>query len=148
MKLNLIDSTLLEQHKLLVPENIDEIITKIGSKESSLTKNNFEFYSSIASVFSSKIEGEEIQLDSYLKYKYLGIEYLPDYTKRIDDLLKAYSFASENMLSRENIFKRLCNSPSGRKYQLCIISFVPATKPGSKSEKTCRTFVSIKPATS
>src|SRR4249920_1610530 len=90
IKLNLIDTALLEQYKKLVPANLDELLSKIARKESALTKNNFEFYSSIASIFSSKIEGEQIELDSYLKYKYLGIEYMADYTKRIDDLFSAY----------------------------------------------------------
>ncbi len=62
-------------------------------EESDLTINNFSFYTSVSAVFSSKIEGENIDLDSYVKHKRFGIEYLPDYTQKIDDLYNAYQFA-------------------------------------------------------
>jgi Fic family protein len=54
-------------------------------------------------VFSSKIEGEEIELDSYIKHKRFGIEFLPDYTKKIDDLYSAYTFAKTNSLHQDSI---------------------------------------------
>jgi Fic family protein len=47
----------------------------------------------VSAVFSSKIEGEPIELDSYLKHKRFGITFLPDYTKKIDDLYNAYEYA-------------------------------------------------------
>ena len=53
--------------------------------------------------FSIKIEGENIELDSYIKHKKFGIEFLPDYTKKIDDLYNAYTFAKYKELNKENI---------------------------------------------
>lgn len=68
-----------------------------------LSKLNFSFYTSVASVFSSKIEGEDIELDSYIKHKRDGLEFKPDYTKKIDDLYDAYIFAKDNPMNPETI---------------------------------------------
>jgi|UniRef100_UPI0040475AFF Fic family protein len=72
-------------------------------KDAEISTDNFSFYTSVASVYSSKIEGEAIELDSYIKHKKFGIEFLPDYTKKIDDLYDAYTFAKTSALTKENI---------------------------------------------
>ena len=46
----------------------------------------FQFYNSLSSVYSSKIEGEEIDFDSFYKHKFLNVKYKPDYTQNADDL--------------------------------------------------------------
>jgi hypothetical protein len=51
-------------------------------QDSELSVDTFSFYISVAAVYSSKIEGENIELDSFIKHKRFGIEYLPDYTLR------------------------------------------------------------------
>lgn len=71
--------------------------------EAELSTPNFSFYTSVASVYSSKIEGEEIELDSYIKHKRDGIVFQPDYTKKIDDLYTAYQFAQSHPLNEENV---------------------------------------------
>jgi Fic family protein len=71
--------------------------------ESGLSIDTFSFYTSVAAVYSSKIEGEEIELDSYVKHKRFGIEFLPDYTRKIDDLYDAYQFAKKSNCNKENI---------------------------------------------
>jgi len=103
MKLKIVDNSLLDEYKKQIPSNLDELISGVSSKQTSVTKDSFDFYISVASVYSSKIEGEEMELDSYLKHKYQGIKYLPDYTKRIDDLAEAYKYAMTNPLNRNNI---------------------------------------------
>ena len=72
-------------------------------EESELSVSNFSFYTSVSAVFSSKIEGEDIELDSYVKHKRFGIEFLPDYTRKIDDLYNAYQFAKTAHCSKEGI---------------------------------------------
>lgn len=74
-------------------------------EESELSVNTFSFYTSVAAVFSSKIEGENIELDSYIKHKRFGVEFLPDYTRRIDDLYDAYQFARTARCNKENILQ-------------------------------------------
>lgn len=71
--------------------------------ESEISAGNFSFYTSVSAVFSSKIEGEDIELDSFIKHKKLGVAYQPDYTRKIDDLYNAYLFAQQNPITPENI---------------------------------------------
>ncbi|CAN5759751.1 hypothetical protein BH10BAC2_BH10BAC2_07890 [soil metagenome] len=79
-------------------------ITKLSTKSTPVTKDTFGFCTSIASVYSSKIEGEVIELDSYIKHKFLSVTYVADYTKKPDDLFGAYDFARKNKLNQGNIF--------------------------------------------
>lgn len=74
-------------------------------KDAEISTDSFSFYTSVASVFSSKIEGETIELDSYIKHKAMGMEFQPDYMKKVDDLYSAYRFAQENDLNAENLSK-------------------------------------------
>ena len=67
-------------------------------KDSELSADTFSFYTSVSAVFSSKIEGEPIELDSFIKHKKLGVSFLPDYTQKTDDLYDAYLFAKTSML--------------------------------------------------
>lgn len=72
-------------------------------KDAEISTETFSFYTSVSSVFSSKIEGENIELDSYVKHKRFGVEFQPVYTKKIDDLYSAYLFAQQNLLNKENL---------------------------------------------
>ncbi len=74
-------------------------------KEESLPVDYFDFYNSISSVYSSKIEGENIDFDSFFKHKFLKVPYNPDYTKKSEDLFKAYQFIQENRFTKKNVFK-------------------------------------------
>jgi Fic family protein len=65
----------------------------------------FEFYKSISSVYSSKIEGEDIDFDSYFKHKFLKVKFKPDYTRKADDLYSAYDFIDNHKLSIKNVQK-------------------------------------------
>lgn len=74
-------------------------------EESELSIDTFSYYTSVSAVFSSKIEGENIELDSYVKHKRFGIEFLPDYTLKIDDLYAAYQFTKSADCDKTNIEK-------------------------------------------
>lgn len=101
--MKIIPEILLENYKKNFPQGLEAKFDSLHDAE--ISNDSFSFYTSVASVFSSKIEGEEIELDSYVKYKRFGIEFLPDYTKKIDDLYNAYSFAKSNSLNKTNIAK-------------------------------------------
>ena len=100
-KLIIIPIDLLEQYHLQVNKDLKSSFDKLQDAE--ISTDSFSFYTSASSVFSNKIEGEEIELDSYIKHKKFGIEFLPDYTKKIDDLYNAYTFAKTNVLNKKNI---------------------------------------------
>jgi Fic family protein len=98
--LKILPIDLLEEFKQIFPK--DSKIAFENLKDAEISTDSFSFYVSVSSVFSSKIEGEEIELDSYIKHKRFGIQFSPDYTKKIDDLYSAYSFAQKNILNFEN----------------------------------------------
>lgn len=101
--LNIIPSELLEDYKSSFEDDI--IVGFENLHDSELSIDTFSFYTSVSAVFSSKIEGEAIELDSFIKHKRLGVEYTPDYTQKIDDLYNAYEFAQNNGLTAETLMQ-------------------------------------------
>ena len=101
MSLEIIPTSLLNEYLVKIPKDLNQTFDAL--KDAEISTESFSFYTSVSSVYSSKIEGEEIELDSYIKHKKFGIEFLPDYTKKIDDLYNAYTFAKTNVLNKENI---------------------------------------------
>lgn len=99
--LKILPAALLEDYLKQVPRNLKTAFEELTEAE--LSTDDFSFYTSVASVFSSKIEGENIELDSYIKHKKFGIEFQPDYTRKIDDLYSAYIFAKTSVLNKDNI---------------------------------------------
>ncbi len=83
--------------------DIQEEFSDIQKQE--LEPHSFTFYTSISVMSSSKIEGEQMELDSYVKHKMLNIEYLPELTEKPNDLYKAYLFAKENKLTQKNFLQ-------------------------------------------
>lgn len=96
-------STLLEDYLQAVVPSVLERYAKL--EESELTVDPFSFYTSVAAVYSSKIEGEEIELDSYVKHKRFGIPFRPDHTQKIDDLYAAYQFARGSTCDRVHLLE-------------------------------------------
>lgn len=73
-------------------------------KEREWTVENFKFYTAVSVMSSSCIEGEPLEVDSYVKHKMFNVEYLPNLTEKPNDLFKAYEFARDNALTLENIY--------------------------------------------
>ncbi|HWR32191.1 MAG TPA: Fic family protein [Chitinophagaceae bacterium] len=73
--------------------------------EIEMTPQTFTFYTSVAVISSSKIEGEKMEIDSYVKHKMQDIEYLPELVEKPNDLYKAYLFAKQNKLSIKNFLQ-------------------------------------------
>lgn len=85
-------------------EQVQAIAEKFNAlREAEISTHSFSFYTSVASVFSSKIEGEDIELDSYIKHKAMHMEFKPDYTKKTDDLYNAYQYAQTHALNAQSI---------------------------------------------
>ncbi len=70
-----------------------------------LEPHSFTFYTSVSVMSSSKIEGEQMEIDSYVKHKILNVEYLQELTEKPNDLYKAYLFAKENKLTKKNFLQ-------------------------------------------
>jgi Fic family protein len=89
----------LQQFNTSLSKNFEEL------RDSELSADAFSFYTSVSAVFSSKIEGVDIELDSFIKHKKWGAKFLPDHTQKIDDLYGAYQFAQKNKLNAAAIKK-------------------------------------------
>lgn len=103
--LKIIPNGLLQAYKEAFNSQAKEYFEALH--ESEISTDTFSFYTSVSAVFSSKIEGEHIELDSFIKHKRLGVSYKPDYTQKIDDLYSAYEFAKENPLVPDNLLVAL-----------------------------------------
>ena len=120
LSLKLISAGLLDEYI----ENFDkELFDRFAAlKESVLTTKTYSFYTSVSAVFSSKIEGEEVELDSYVKHKKLKVKFNPDYTQKIDDLYSAYIFAQSHPLNE----KTLCEA-----YELLSKNLLHSSRQGA-----------------
>lgn len=100
-ELKLIKPDLLPAYTKAVPADMQAAFDAL--QDAALSTDTFSFYTSVSSVFSSKIEGEEVDLDSYIKHKKFGIPFQPDYTRKTDDLYNAYIFAQQHPMNEINI---------------------------------------------
>lgn len=101
INLQIIPTELLPEYLIRIPKGLDQAFNSLEDAE--ISTDSFSFYTSVSSVYSSKIEGENIELDSYIKHKKFEIEFSPEYTKKIDDLYNAYSFAQSQSIHPHTI---------------------------------------------
>ena len=101
MSFEILTSELLVEFTLRVSESPINKLNKIKKLE--LPVDYFQFYKSVSSVYSSKIEGEDIDFDSFFKHKFMNVKFKADYTKKADDLFAAYDFIDTNKLNLENV---------------------------------------------
>jgi len=99
----LVKSEYFETWKAMLDVTIPEEYVAIQQME--LEPTSFTFYTSVSVMSSSKIEGEPMEIDSYVKHKVLDIEYLPELTEKPNDLYKAYLFAKDNRLTKSNFLE-------------------------------------------
>lgn len=109
-----------EQWKSMLDSNIASDFLAIQQKE--LESYSFTFYTSVSVMSSSKIEGEQMEVDSYVKHKMLNIDYLPELTEKPNDLYNAYLFAKENSLTSNNFH---------RAHQLIAAHLLPEAQRGT-----------------
>ena len=103
MKFEIIPTSLLSSYLEQVPKNLQANFDALHEAE--ISTSSFSFYTSVSAIASSKIEGEQMEVDSYIKHKMLNIEYQPNLVEKPNDLYKAYIFAQENTLTNANFLK-------------------------------------------
>jgi Fic family protein len=96
-QLKIILADLLEAYCLQVDKNLRTAFESL--KDAAISTDTFNFYTSVSAIASSRIEGEQMEVDSYLKHKMLNIEYQPNLVEKPNDLYKAYLFAQKNELT-------------------------------------------------
>jgi Fic family protein len=103
MSFKILTSELLLEFTMKVNESPIHRLNSIQKLE--LPVDYFQFYKSVSSVYSSKIEGEDIDFDSYFKHRFMNVKFQADYTKKTDDLYSAYDFINSNKLTLDNVIK-------------------------------------------
>ena len=103
MSFAILTSELLVEFTLKVNKSPVNKLNRISKLE--LPVDYFQFYKSVSSVYSSKIEGEDIDFDSFFKHKFMNVPFKADYTNKADDLYAAYDFIDSHKLSLENVKK-------------------------------------------
>ena len=65
----------------LLDVNLERAFEKIKTREWSA--ENFTFATAVSVMSSAKIEGETLEVDSYVKHKMLDVAYLPNLTESL-----------------------------------------------------------------
>lgn len=102
-RLKFISSKYFDKYNEKQPITLIKHFNKI--KSIGQNKDNFNFYFSNSAVYSSMIEGNIIDFDSYMKFSYSGMNNKGKSFKEIEDLKMAYSFAKEHKLNFANFLK-------------------------------------------
>jgi Fic family protein len=103
MKTEIIKTQYLEFYKKKQPISLLKHFNKI--KEFAISKESFGYSFSVASVYSSMIEGNPIDLDSFLSYSASGMNTKSKSFIEIKELIKAYEFSYTNDLNLNNLLK-------------------------------------------
>lgn len=103
MELKILTSQLINAFSDSVKESPLDKLENLEKVE--MQVDYFQFYKSVSSVYSSKIEGEDIDFDSYFKHRFLNVKFKPDYTRKADDLYAAYDFIDNHKLNLKNVQK-------------------------------------------
>ncbi len=82
--------------------NLNDAFATVKKRE--WTPDNFKFATAVSVMASSRIEGETLEVESYVKHKVLDVEYLPNLTEKPNDLYAAYEFARDHKLSLSNFY--------------------------------------------
>lgn len=99
----LIQSDYFDTWKAMLDIDIQEAFSAL--EQMPLESHSFTFYTSVSVMSSSKIEGEAMDVDSYIKHKMMNVAYLPELTQKPNDLYNAYLFAKENPLNPSNFLE-------------------------------------------
>ena len=105
MKLAILNAALLPAYKKHIKHSPAEILNELEKVETPV--DYFKFCNAVSSVYSLKIEREDIDFDSFFKYKFMRIRYQPDYITKADDLYAACQFIFKNKLTLKNYKKSM-----------------------------------------
>lgn len=91
----------LDTYIQTIGNKIPELIQDFDFSES---KRNFEYLTKSSAVYSSNIEGNSIDLNSYMNYELNKDKFkIGKEIEEIEDLIEAYEFAQKNNLNEENL---------------------------------------------
>jgi len=102
--LKLISTEYLEEYSNKVGVDLFEIFNKLEIKNQ-FSLEDFEYYIISSSLYSSKIEGNTLDANSFFRSRGKKTSPKKKEVEEIETLMEAYKFASENKLNRTNFLK-------------------------------------------
>ncbi len=103
-KLTLISSEYLAKYSENNPIDWSGVFRKIRTR-GAFSVEDFNYYIIASSLFSSKIEGNTLDLNSFMRSLGEKKAAKRKEVQEIEDLVKAYKFASENEITQANVLK-------------------------------------------
>jgi Fic family protein len=92
-----------EQYKSIIGDELKSLVQNFDFSEKT---NDLSYQTQASAVYSSNIEGNTIDLNSFMNYKLLQTKRKPQKeVKEIEDLISGYSFAQENELNEKNFLE-------------------------------------------
>jgi Fic family protein len=101
--MNLLTDKYLATYLEMLDVDLEQSFQKINEQD--WTQESLRFATAVSVMSSSRIEGETLEIDSYLKHKLQQVEYLADLTQRPNDLYEAYEFARDHQLTGTSLLK-------------------------------------------
>jgi Fic family protein len=102
--LKLLSAEYLKEYSKTVNVDWFEVFNKLKSK-TQFSIEDFEYYIIASSLYSSKIEGNTLDANSFFRNRGKKTSPKNEEVQEIETLMEAYAFASENKLNRTNFLK-------------------------------------------
>ncbi|MGQ1786339.1 Fic family protein [Saccharicrinis sp. GN24d3] len=102
-RLKIIKSKYLDVYRKKQPITLSKHFKKL--KERPFELKSFGYWAAYSSVYSSMIEGNNIDFDTYLKFTASGMNTNSKPMREIENLKDAYEFASTHALNKKNILE-------------------------------------------
>lgn len=97
------DRPYFKQYNLLIGKDIPELVKHFDFKKQN---SNLSYQTQASAVYSSNIEGNSIDLNSFMNYKLSKEKFKPQKELReIEDLILAYEFAQVESLTEKSLLK-------------------------------------------
>lgn len=103
-RLKILPSAYLDEFSGKVDIDLSDVFKDSGAK-SKYTAGDFEYYIQSAAAYSSNIEGNSIDIDTYLKNKKFKVKSKLKEMAEIDDLIAAYNFAIKTELDQKSFLE-------------------------------------------
>lgn len=103
-RLILLSSDLIENYSKVCPVKWSTVVRNLKTR-STYTTEDFEYYIIASSLFSSKIEGNSLDLNSFMNNRGQKTTAKKKEFQEIEDLVSAYRLAAEHKLTQANSLK-------------------------------------------
>jgi Fic family protein len=95
------DKQYFDQYKLILGADITQLVQKFDFDQ---RKQDLTYQTQASAVYSSNIEGNTVDLNSFMNYKQFKTKAKPKKElQEIEDLILAYGFAQQNALTEKNL---------------------------------------------